>query len=83
MDEFNVQESVRAQAEYCERTEAPHFAPKTGICWKCKSNIYEKKETVYNKGTEHEQKFESGISVERAADGLITGCPHCNRTYCD
>ena len=23
------------------------------------------------------------ISLEKAATELITGCPHCNRSYCD
>lgn len=80
---FNVQARIKAQAEYCERTGAPHFAPKSGICWSCKSNIYEKKEKTYNKGTEYEQTVESGISIEQASSKLVTGCPHCNRSYCD
>ena len=83
MSTFNAFEARKAQAKYCERTGAPHFAPKSGICRSCNSNIYEKKETVRNKGTENERMFESGITVERASDGLITGCPHCNRSYCD
>ena len=83
MDKFNVQESVRAQAEYCEIKGAPHFAPKNGVCWKCKSNIYEKKDQVYGKGTKFEQVLESGITVEKASSRLVTGCPHCNRSYCD
>ena len=80
---FNAFEAHKAQAEYCKRTGAPHFAPKSGICWSCKSNIYERKETVCFKGMEHERKFESGVSVEKSADRLVTGCPHCNRSYCD
>ena len=28
-------------------------------------------------------QYTTGISVERAGRELITGCPHCNRTYCD
>jgi len=80
---FNAFEARKAQAEYCKRTGAPHFAPENGICWSCKSNIYQKKETVYNKGTNRKEIFESGVSVEIAAGRLITGCPHCNRSYCD
>ena len=83
MSTFNAFEAHKAQAEYCKRTGAPHFAPKSGICWSCKSSIYQKKETVYNKGTNREERFESGVSVEIAAGRLITGCPHCNRSYCD
>jgi len=80
---FNAFEAHKAQAEYCKRTGAPHFAPKSGICWSCKSNIYERKEKTYRKGTVNERTVVNGITVEIAAGRLITGCPHCNRSYCD
>jgi len=25
----------------------------------------------------------TGISLEKASTQLITGCPHCHRSYCD
>lgn len=64
----------RAQVKYCEDNKAPHFAP-TNYCYACRRSIY----TTYNiNGRESK-----GITVERAGNGLITGCPHCHRSYCD
>ena len=69
MAEFNVREATIAQYEYCKRKGAPHFAPRGGLCWNCGNNIY----TEIDHGT-----YKTGISVE-----IITGCPHCHRSYCD
>ena len=86
MDEkFNVSEAIVAQDLYCMEKHVPHFAPRTGICWRCNKNIYkqvihEKKDWKTNEVTGY---FTTGISVERAGRELITGCPHCNRSYCD
>lgn len=44
------------------------FAPKDGVCWYCKRNICE---------------GEHGITLEKLGDYIITGCPHCNRSYCN
>jgi ribosomal protein S27AE len=71
---FDISKSIEAQREFCERTGAPHFAPHKGVCWKCGRNIYNE----VDKGT-----YKTGISVEAAASRLVTGCPHCNRSYCD
>lgn len=27
--------------------------------------------------------YKTGISVQSATKGLVTGCPHCNHSYCD
>lgn len=77
-EHYNVAEAIDAQKAYCERTRAPHFAPRDGICWRCHQQIYAGKwvETPYG-------KYHSGISVEKAGSSLVTGCPHCNRSYCD
>ncbi|MBY9081046.1 hypothetical protein KIH86_23110 [Paenibacillus sp. HN-1] len=76
---FNVNESIKAQAKLCKEKGYPHFAPSSGVCWSCNKNIYSPQEkTGWN-----DQKYTSGITVEKAASELITGCPHCNRTYCD
>jgi len=64
---YNIQEAIKVQKEYCEKTGSPHFAPYTGGCYKCRRNIY----------------GEGGYSVEYASKGLVTGCPFCNRSYCD
>jgi len=41
-DVNNVNIKIRAQAEYCELNDAPHFAPSTGLCWRCRKQIYNK-----------------------------------------
>ena len=74
MAKFNVREATIAQYEYCAKKNYPHFAPSGGLCWKCGNNIY----TEINHGT-----YKTGISVEKASSELITGCPHCHRSYCD
>lgn len=71
MNGFNVSASIQAQKDYCEREGTPHFAPHSGNCWNCNKNIYE----PGNKGF--------GITTERAGSELVTGCPHCFRSYCD
>lgn len=75
MSEFNILKAREAQEKYCIEHKVPHFAPMDGICYKCHRNIYEEIEQPYGAKT--------GISVEKASKGLITGCPHCNRSYCD
>lgn len=44
------------------------FAPRNGICWNCGRNI---------------TKGEKAITLEQLGDYIITGCPYCNRSYCD
>ena len=77
---YNIQEAILAQQKYCKETGYPHFAPHNGICYRCNRNIYkeEKHTNQYNGNT-----YTTGITVEKAASELITGCPHCNRSYCD
>ena len=71
-------EKVKARDEskkkLCEEKNYPHFAPHDGICYNCRRNIYQQ--------IDH-GNYKTGISVERAGTSLITGCPHCSRTYCD
>lgn len=81
---YNVVQAIQAQKDYIKETGAPHFAPVDGRCWRCGQNIFEKKvrkERHFLTGEEVER--ESGITVEYARNNLITGCPHCNRSYCD
>lgn len=83
---YNVQESVKAQAKYCEENKVPHFAPKDGRCWNCRKNIYEpveKTRTLYWQEGKPQENYITGITTEKAASRLVTGCPHCNRSYCD
>lgn len=86
MSEFNVQKSIKAQSKYCERTGSPHFAPHSGVCWNCRRNIYEaveQKRILYWELGQPEQSYTTGINTKKAGEELVTGCPHCNRSYCD
>ena len=83
--EYDVAKARTAQAKLCKEKRYPHFAPKTGICWRCNKNIYqpiEHKEYDW-KTKEVTGTYITGITVEKAAGELITGCPHCNISYCD
>ena len=82
---YNAEEARKKQAEYCKQNGAPHFAPESGRCWKCHRNIYEPWTRPERQWSSVEQFKEvtTGITVERAAAGLVTGCPHCHRSYCD
>lgn len=76
--EYNIEKSINGQAEYCKKNKLPHFAPNNGNCWNCGSNIY----------SEHTRElrdkiYSTGISVKEARESLVTGCPHCNRSYVD
>ena len=77
--EYNIFKSIKAQKEYCEEKKYPHFAPHDGRCYRCRENIYKLIEHTNTNGT----KYKTGIPVEKASSELITGCPHCNSTYCD
>lgn len=83
MSEFDVLKSREAQEKYCKENGLPHFAPGSGRCWNCNLNIFEPRKVIHAQGTEYEREFTTGITVEKAGSELITGCPHCNRTYCD
>ncbi|PPL04963.1 hypothetical protein SAMN05444682_101760 [Parapedobacter indicus] len=74
MNTFNVDEAIKAQKNYQQENKCPAFAPSNGICWKCKQQIYSEKD---------HGRYKTGISVEKASTQLVTGCPHCNRSYCD
>lgn len=71
---YNVEMSVNNQREGVKRGDFPGFAPDNGICYRCKENIYRKKD--------HPQGYTTGITIEKSKY-LVTGCPHCNRSYCD
>lgn len=72
---YNIKLAIAAQKEYCDRTNVPHFAPRDGVCYSCGRQIYSPTETKYG--------YTNGISVEAAANTLITSCPYCNVSYCD
>lgn len=71
---FNTSLAIKAQKMFCKVNDMPHFAPINGRCYRCGKNIYEP----------YEKKGETyGIDAETAGKFLITGCPHCNRSFCD
>lgn len=78
MEKYDVQKSIEAQKKYCGEKGLPHFAPYSGVCWKCHKNIYEPHHRKYG-----DRDYETGITTEKAGRELVTGCPHCNRSYCD
>lgn len=82
---YNSILAVQKQKELCKEKGYPHFAPKSGRCWRCNRNIYEPVEHERKnwKTGEITGKYVTGITVEKASKELITGCPHCNRSYCD
>lgn len=77
---YNPAKAREAQEKYCNETGTPHFAPNSGRCWKCGQNIYEQIEKISRYS---DKTYTTGISVEEARERLVTGCPHCNRSYVD
>lgn len=82
---FNVTKSIVGQRKVCKG--GPHFAPEDGVCWFCRRNIYDPrfyKAGGYSQRTTFENcDYVSGITIEKASTQMITGCPHCNRSYVD
>ena len=74
MKEYNIEKSIKAQSLLVNAKSFPYFAPTNGVCYRCRNNIY----TEIKK-----DEYSSGIDVEQAATSLVTGCPHCHRSYCD
>lgn len=74
----DVQKSIEAQEKYCEEKNLPHFAPKSGICWRCRKNIYD-----MHKHKSGGREYETGITTEMAGKSLVTYCPHCHRAFDD
>lgn len=73
---FDLPTATLTQAIYCRDHGYPQFAPKSGSCYRCGQNIY-------MEGKQRNGKPSKGISVERAGKELITGCPHCNWSFCE
>jgi len=72
---YDTEKAIAAQNQYCAEKGFPHFAPHTGRCYRCGRDIYSE--------IEHPTGRKTGITVERASHELITGCPHCNYSFCD
>lgn len=78
---YDTNLSIEAQKKYCEEKQLPHFAPHTGRCWNCNQNIYADGRHVW--AGKFDGRESAGITVEQAGKELVTGCPHCHRSYCD
>jgi len=76
MNEYDVVKARDAQSKLIKEKEFPYFPPSTGVCYSCGKNIYEAIKSPHG-------YYSTGITVESAGKGLITGCPHCHRSYCD
>lgn len=78
MKTYNIDRAIAAQERYQAKSQSPKFAPENGVCYSCKLNIYSK--------VEHESfggSYDTGFDVGRAGSELVTGCPHCNKSFCD
>jgi hypothetical protein len=87
--DYDSKLAEKAQTEYVKKNNFPDFAPPFGRCWSCKKNIYEPVAWTWNDYWEEvpldspEATRITGITVKEAGERLITGCPHCHRSYCD
>lgn len=77
---YDIESSIICQRNYCERNALPHFAPFDGICWCCHKNIYS---PVAVRNPITGEYTYTGIPTYRAGCQLITGCPHCNYSFCN
>ena len=66
----DVRFAIAAQEKYCKDSHDPLFAPEDGFCHSCGKQIYA--------DIHHSRGYQN-----RAPNELITGCPHCHRSYCD
>lgn len=91
---FDHARAHAAQKAYCAEKRFPLFAGGGGRCSSCRRNVYDRQTTSHHQrsavmedgglvdigeATEHV----TGISVEEAGRTLVTGCPHCHRSFCD
>jgi hypothetical protein len=70
--ELEISEAKKAQAALCKEKSWPDFAPLDGICFRCHRQIYQD----YEHANGYKTSGKTGLSH-------ITGCPHCNYSYCD
>lgn len=70
---YNPAEAIKAQEEYCTAKHVPRFAPANGMCTYCQEQIY----------APRRGKTTGGISLKEAGSRMVTGCPHCHRSFCE
>jgi protein-arginine kinase activator protein McsA len=81
-EEFDVNQAVPAQREYCHTHGIALAAPITGVCGNCNQNIYipQNKESTFFL-SDVIVKFTTGITLEKARTKLVTSCPHCHQSF--
>ena len=67
-----IQECIANQNKLCREKGYPHFAPANGVCYRCHRNIYQN--YLLNNGQ---------VSCGKSGLELVTGCPHCNLSFCE
>lgn len=70
-----------AQKEFTLKNKVPLFVQNN--CWSCSRNIYSIKESTFTLFEKEFKTIQEGVSMEKASQSLITGCPYCNRSYVD
>lgn len=68
IEEYETYACVVAQRRYCDEHNLPHFAPNSGICYRCKRQIY---------------AGPNGWTYDQAGAKMITYCPYCNASFDD
>lgn len=74
--EVELKACDKAQREYTERESLPMFAY-GAVCFNCNRNVYQ------NYANPRGFWDYVGVTLESASTELITGCPHCNQSFCD
>jgi hypothetical protein len=70
-----ISECINTQKGLCKEKGYPHFAPLSGTCWKCGRSIYQNYKIV----DRSDERLSNGYDGKK----FVTGCPHCNKSYCD
>jgi hypothetical protein len=70
LSEEEVERREQMHEDYCAENKLPNFARHT--CYHCKKEVF----------NDYEVR-EGVISYGRKGDEFVTGCPHCDYTFCD
>ena len=65
---YDSRTAWRAQDAYCAARGCPTFVPVSGRCWRCGRDIFGPP---------------GGVSVRRAGERVITGCPYCGYSFAE
>ena len=79
---YDSEKANSNQVKLCKEKGYPHFAPSRN-CWNCKRDIFQPWTRMMKNWEGKEVEVTTGIKTEEASSSHITGCPHCNRSYCD